>query len=141
MVTKNIDEAKANFEASIGYIPDRYKSGVNKANWLEPAKSEAAEKNYADATSKAISQKSRQKAIAAMSNDDWKTAAINKGAPIIGERIRGSLDKYASEFGPILSAVNAKSAALPPATTDFRANITNRLVPIVETAKKAAGKL
>jgi hypothetical protein len=141
MVQKTLAEARANFEASVGYIPDRYKSGVAKADWLTPAKSDAAEKNYSDAVSKAISQKSRQKAIAGMTNDDWKNAAVNKGAPIIGERIRGALDKYESEFGPILSAVNSKAQALPPATTDFRANITNRLVPIVETAKRAAGKL
>lgn len=141
MVVKTKEEAKANFESSITYIPDRYKAGVAKADWLTPAKSDAAEKNYAEATSKAISQKSRQKSIAGMTNEEWKLAAANKGAPIIGERIRGALDKWASEFGPIYDQVCSKVATLPPPVTDFRANISARLVPTVEAWKRAAGKL
>jgi len=140
MVTKTLEQAKANFEASIGYIPDRYRSGVQGADWLTPAKSDAAEKNFADGVSKAISQKTRQKNIAAMSNDEWKNAAVNKGAPIIGDRIRGALDKWAANFGPVYSTVQSKVAALPPKTTDWRANINNRLVPVVEQWRKGAGK-
>lgn len=140
MVLKTKDEAKANFEASIGYIPDRYKSGVSKADWLTPAKSDAAEKNFADGVSKAISGKTRQKAIASMTNDDWKNGAVSKGAPIIGDRIRGALDKWATKWGPMYDNVASKVSSLPPATTDWRANINNRLVPVVETWRKAAGK-
>ena len=36
--------------------------------------------------------------------------------------------------------VASKVASLPPKTIDWRANINNRLVPVVETWKKAAGK-
>jgi hypothetical protein len=137
---KTKEEARANFENSIGYIPDRYKSGVQKADWLTPAKSDAAEKNFADGVGKAISAKSRQKSIAKMSNEDWRTAAVNKGAPIIGERIRGALDKWTQNWGPIYDGVVARVAALPPKTTDWRANINNRLVPTVEQWRKGAGK-
>jgi len=140
MVLKTREEAKANFEAAIAYIPARYESGVNKADWAGPAKSDQAEKNYADAVSKAVTDKSRQKAIAKVSNESWRTAAVNKGAPIIGERIRGALDKWDNEFGPMYDQVRSKVPTLPPKTTDFRANITKRLVPVVETWKKAAGK-
>lgn len=140
MVMKTKEEAKANFEASIGYIPDRYKAGVNKANWLDPAKSDAAEKNYADGVSKAMAAKTRQKAIASMTNEDWKNAAVEKGAPIIGERIRGALDKWAGNWGPMYDKVQSTVAALPPKTTDWRANINNRLVRTVEAWRKAAGK-
>lgn len=140
MVVKSKEEAKANFEASISYIPARYESGVSKADWLTPARSDAAEKNFADAISKAVAGKLRQKAIAGMSNEEWKNAAIKKGAPIIGERIRLALDKWASEWGPMYDAVVSKVAALPPKTIDFRANINNRLVPVVETWRRAAGK-
>jgi len=140
MVTKTKEEARANFEASIGYIPDRYRAGVAKADWLTPAKSEAAEKNYADGVSKAISGKTRQKEIAKMTNEDWRTAASNKGAPIIGDRIRGALDKWTANFGPIYDTVVSRVTALPPKTTDWRANINNRLVPVVEQWRKGAGK-
>jgi hypothetical protein len=140
MVLKTKEEAKANFEASISYIPERYKSGVNKADWLNPAKSDAAEKNFADGVGKAISQKTRQKEIAKMSNEDWKNAAVNKGAGIIGERIRGALDKWSNNWGPLYDQVASRVGALPPKTVDWRANINNRLIPVVETWRKAAGK-
>jgi len=140
MVLKTKEEAKANFEASISYIPERYKSGVSKADWINPAKSDAAEKNFADGVGKAISQKTRQKEIAKMSNEDWKNAAVSKGAGIIGERIRGSLDKWSTNWGPLYDQVAARVGSLPPKTVDWRANINNRLIPTVETWRKAAGK-
>jgi hypothetical protein len=140
MVIKTKEEAKANFEASISYIPERYKAGVAKADWLTPAKSDASEKNFADAVSKAVAAKSRQKAIQGMTNDDWKSASITKGAPIIGERVRGALDKWAAEWGPKYDQVAAKVATLPPATLDWRNNINTRLVPTVEAWRKSAGK-
>lgn len=141
MVIKTKDEARANFEASIAYIPSRYESGVRKADWQGPAGSESAEKNYASAVQKAITDKSRQKGVRKVSNTDWQTAAVNKGAPIIGDRIRGALDKWAANWGPIYDKVGSKVAALPARTTDFRANINSRLVPVVEEWKRAAGKL
>ena len=140
MVMKTKEEARANFEASIAYIPARYESGVRKADWATPAGSDAAERNFADAMSKAVANKSRQKGIKEVSNTEWQEAAATKGAPIIGERIRGSLDKWEREWGPIYDRVQAKVAVLPARTIDFRANINNRLVPVVEAWKRAAGK-
>ena len=140
MVLKTKEEARANFEASIGYIPDRYRAGVSKADWLTPAKSDAAEKNFADGVGKAISQKTRQKEIAKLTNEDWKNGAINKGAPIIGERIRGALNDWMANWGPMYDQVASRVAALPQKTIDWRANINNRLVPTVEAWRKAAGK-
>jgi len=138
---KTKEEARANFEASCAYIPARYESGIMKAEWQSKAVSESAEKNYAAAISKAVSLKSRQKGIAKVSNEDWRTAARTKGAPIIGDRIRGALDKWAANWGPMYDKVGAKVGALPPRTIDFRANINARLVPVVEEWKRAAGKL
>lgn len=141
MVLKTKEQARANFEAAVTYIPDRYKAGVAVADWLTPAKSDVAERNYADAISKAVAEKRRQKSIAAMSNDEWKSAAINKGAPIIAERIRAALDTWLRNWGPMYDQVVSTVSALPPKTLDWRANINNRLVKVVETWKKAAGKL
>jgi hypothetical protein len=140
MVIKSKEQAKANFEAAVTYIPDRYRAGVGAADWYTPAKSDVAEKNYADAVSRAVAAKSRQKAVAALNNDVWKTAAVNKGAPIIGERIRGALDKWLGTWGPMYDQVASVVPTLPAKTLDWRANISNRLVKVVETWKKAAGK-
>jgi len=141
MVVKTKEEARANFEAAIPYIPARYESGVRKADWYTPASSDQAEENYATAVQKAITEKSRQKAIKAMSNADWQNAAISKGAPIIGARIREALGKWLDNWGPMYDQVVEQVGRLPPKTVDWRANIENRLYPIVETWKRAAGKL
>lgn len=140
MVVKSKAEARANFEASISYIPARYESGVNRADWATPAKSEAAEKNFADAMSKALAAKARQKGVANVTNEEWRTAAVTKGAPIIGERIRGALADWEKEWGPMYDQVASRVATLPPKGTDWRQNINTRLVPTVEAWRKAAGK-
>lgn len=141
MVLKTREEARANFEASVAYIPARYEAGVDKADWLGPAGSDTAEKNYADGIAAAVTAKRRQKAIKRVSNEDWKSAAKTKGAPIIGARITGALDKWESNWGPMYDKIRAKVPTLKAKTVDFRTNITNRLVPVVEEWKRAAGKL
>jgi len=140
MVMKTRAEAKANLEAAISFIPERYEAGVKKADWFGPASSDQAERNFADGIAKAVSEKRRQKAIKAVSNEDWKNAAVNKGAPIIGERIRGALDKYDANFGPMYEKVQSAVAALPARTVSWRDNINKRLVPTVLAWRKAAGK-
>lgn len=140
MVLKSKAEARANFEAAIAYIPARYEAGVSKADWATAAKSEQAEKNFADAMSKAIQSKARQKGVANVTNEEWRGAATSKGAPIIGERIRGALPKWEAEWGPMYDQVASKVATLPPKGTDWRQNINTRLVPVVEQWRKAAGK-
>jgi len=141
MVLKTKEEARANLESSIAYIPSRYEAGVRKADWQTPAASDQAEKNYSDGISKAVAAKRRQTNIKKISNADWQDAAATKGAPIIGERIRGALNKWSANWGPMYDSVTTRVGALPAKTIDFRANINNRLVPVVETWKRAAGKL
>lgn len=140
MVLKTKEEARENWETSIAYVPDRYTKGVDKADWATPAGSDAAEKNYADGVTKAVGAKSRQKGVRAVTNEDWKTAAKTKGAPIIGTRMTESAAKYASNFGAVYDKVTPVISALPPKTTDWRNNINNRLIPTVAAWRKAAGK-
>lgn len=141
VVHKTIAEAKRNLEESIPYIGSRYESAVKKADWAGPAGSDQAEENYSAGVSKAVAGKTRQKAIRLVSNSDWQTRAATLGGPIIGERVRAGLTKYEANMGPILEAMNAASDAAPVKGPDFRANIMNRLVPVVEAARKAAGKM
>lgn len=138
---KTKEEAKANLEASITYIPDRYRAGIGRADWATKAGSDAAEKNYADAMAKAVAKKARQLGVRKVSNSEWQTLASEKGGAVIGERIRGALDKQAARWGPIYDGVVSTVGRLPAKTIDFRANITARLVPVVEQWKKGAGKL
>lgn len=138
---KTKEEARANLEASITFIPDRYRAGIGRADWQTKAASDAAEKNFADAMSQAIAKKTRQLGVRRVANTEWQRLASEKGGAVIGERIRGALDKQAARWGPIYDGVTALVGRLPPKTVDFRANITARLVPTVEQWKKGAGKL
>jgi len=138
---KTKEEARANLEASVGYIPERYRAGVARADWATPAGSDQAERNYADAVAKAVAAKRRQVAVRKVSNAEWQSRASEKGGAVIGERIRGSLDKYAARFGPIFDAVKADVTRLPARGVDFRSNITNRVVGTVESWKRHSGKL
>jgi len=140
LVLKTKEQAKANLEASIAYIPERYKAGVQAADWFGPASSEQAETNYAAGVNKAVAGKRRQKGIRRVSNEDWKTAAMNKGATNIGPAMSASIDKWAARWGPMYDKVQSTVNALPPKTTDFMANINSRLVPTVKAWKAAAGK-
>jgi len=140
LVLKTKEQAKANLEASIAYIPERYKAGVQAADWFGPASSEQAETNYASGVQKAVAGKRRQKGIRNVSNEDWKNAAINKGASKIGPGLSAAIDKWATKWGPMYDKVSSKVNSLPPKTTDFMANINNRLVPTVKAWKEAAGK-
>lgn len=141
MVHKTIEEAAANLEAAATYIPARYIKGVQKAEWLTPAGSEQAETNYATGVGAAVAGKRRQAAIKRLSNNDWREPAVKKGGAIIGQRIKDAIPKWRTNFTPVLDAMNSAADGAPPRTTDFMANITNRLVPVVEAAKRAAGKL
>ncbi len=140
MVHKTIAEAEANLKTSIAYIPERYKAAVAKADWATAAQSDAAESNYASGVALAAANKTRQKKLRDVSNETWKSAALAKGGVRIGPGITESLAKYRSHMGPVLDAMNAASDAAPVKTTDWRSNITNRLYPVVEAAKRAAGK-
>ena len=140
MVRKTIEQARTNLEGALVIIPARYRAGVETADWAGPAGSDAAEKMWGEAMTKAIAEKSRQAGIKKVSNEEWKAKA-REAADLLATRLRGALDKYATVFGPILSRINAKAAALPPKTIDYRANITARLIPIVEEWKRASGKL
>ncbi|NVM24161.1 MAG: hypothetical protein HWN68_20575 [Desulfobacterales bacterium] len=138
---KTKEEARANLETSLTYVQDRYRKGVEKADWQSKAASDAAEKNYADGVGKAVANKTRQAGVKKVSNADWQSLASEKGGAVIADRMRGALDKQAANWSPIYDAVASAVDRLPARGIDFRANITARLLPVVEAEKRAAGKL
>ncbi len=138
---KTKEEARKNLEQSVPFIADRYKAAIARANWHDAAVSEQAETNFATSMSRAISKKSRQAGVAKVSNEAWKEAAMTKGGAVIGTRVQESIEKQAAAWGPIYDRVSADIMRLSPRTTDFRTNITNRVVGTVEAWKRHSGKL
>ena len=140
MAMKTIEEARANFEAATTTIPDRYKRGVDKADWQTNAGSDQAEANFNAAMSEALSKKARQTAVKKVSNEEWRKNASEKGGAVIGQRVRDSLGKWQEKFAPLYQSVQSEVARLPQKTTDPMANIDTRLKPVVKAWRKAAGK-
>lgn len=139
-IPKTLTEARANFEGALGVIPERYKSGVNKADWATPAQSDQAEANFNAAMSRALSERRRQVNLKKVTNEEWRSGAINKGAMIIGERIRQALGKWEAKWGPMYDQVTRVVATLPPRTVDPITNIDQRSKATVLAWRKAAGK-
>ncbi len=86
----------------------------------------------------AIADKSRSKGIAKVGDAEWQQAALSKGAARIGPGIMAAVDKQAAHFAPFKTALEGVNLAAK--TADPIANVTNRVVPIVQAlvaAKKA----
>lgn len=139
-VHKTIEEARTHLSESASLIGPRYKAATAKAEWEEPSVSEQAETNYQGGVAEAIAEGRRQAGIRKVGNAKYRKGCGEKGATVIGTRVTAALGDYAREMAPILAAMNSASDAAPASTRDFRANIANRLTPVVEAAKRAAGK-
>jgi hypothetical protein len=139
-IHRTIQTASANLGQAAANIPARYTAGVNAADWATPASSAQAEANYAAGVQKAVTNKTRAAGVNRVGNSAWRAAAVAKGAPVIGSRITASLQKYQTNFQPILSAMNAAADAAPARTLDPVANIQSRLIPVVQAAIAAKQK-
>lgn len=139
-VHKTIDEAGENLDKAVAYIPERYKKAVGKADWAGPAASEEAESNYAAGVSEAVANKSRQKGIREIDNSVWVRAAQEKGGSAIGPGIKRGLGKYKANIRAPMEAAIAAADSAPAKTRDWRENIANRLIPVVEAERRAVGK-
>ena len=137
---RTIEQAKQNLEASIPVISGRYEQGIEDADWQGPASSDQAEKNWAGGVQQAIALKSRVAGIRRAGNEFWKQRAKDVGATRIGEGVRAGLDRYAANFGPVLSKIHAAVATLPPRTLDPMENLTRRAGPVVKAAHEAGKK-
>lgn len=138
MPRKDIRQAASNLEDSATYIPDRYKSGVQAADWKSKAASDTAEEKFSSAMQEVISDALRQAGVRDKDNSDWQNPAVEHGAAVIADRIRDAIGDYNSNFGPILDAMNSAAETAPEKTLDPMRNIDERLKPVVQAAIEAA---
>ena len=137
---KTITQAAANLREVAPLIGQRYTAGIQGADWQTTAASDQAEANWGQGVQRAIANGSRRAGILEVSNQSWQQSSINKGAPIIGQRIVDAIDSYTRNFAPILAAMTATQQTLPARTSSAQQNIQNRLIPIVQSAMIAAGR-
>jgi len=139
MPLKTIEQARKHFEEALPFISGRYMTGVDRAEWQKPAAE--GELLFKDAMSKVIAEERRKKGILKVTDAEWRDVTKRKGGPIIEPRIREALDLWEANFSPIYDKIVRLVPTLPKRVIDFRTNINQRLVRVVEEWKKAAGKL
>lgn len=140
MPRATIQQAQNNYQNSIAIVPERYEMGVQNADWKTAVSSEQAKRNWDDGVTAAMQNNSWRRGVENVSNETWKNAAATKGRNSIAEGMRMGADKYVRNFQPVLEAMNQAASSLPPRTSDYRQNITARVLPVVQAAKRAAGK-
>jgi len=139
---KSSAEIAKKWDEAIGRVPAAYKSGVSRTtDWAEKASSDEAENLWSEKIAEAAAAKRRQKAVSVVSNEEWKGAAMDKGAARIGAGMSASKGKRTANFEPYRNAIEGVS--LPAKSADPMANIDARVKPIVnalvETKKSIKG--
>jgi hypothetical protein len=131
-------ECKTNYEQSTTLVPARFTAGVNAATWQGEAI--AGQSLYIAQMSNMEILSRREKGINRISDAQWRTDTVTKGAPIIGTRMKAASDKQITGFRPYRSALEATS--LPPRVADQMQNLLNRagaIVTAMVNTKKAQG--
>lgn len=113
-------------------IPERYRQGVQNADWHTAASSDQAEANYNTRMTQALAAKSRQNGIKRVNNDTWQSAALGKGASNIAAGVTAGIDKYKENFGKVYTAVLPTIRGLKPRTADPMQNVNQRVIPVVK---------
>jgi len=132
MKIKSSAEISKKWDDAIGRVPAAYKDGVaGTTDWQEKAASDDAENLWKIKIDEAAARKARQKAVSAVSNEEWRSAAVNKGSARIGAGMTAAKAKRATKFEPYRSAIEGLS--LPAKTADPAQNVTNRVIPIAQT--------
>lgn len=131
---KPVNLVTQRWEQAIGQVPARYTAGVQAASDVI-ARSIAAEELWAEAMRKAIERQARAKGLQGLSDEDWRRAALQKGATRIGGGMRAALDEYREKIGKVLDVIAGIS--LPDKTTDPEQNVINRVVPIAKALREA----
>jgi len=102
------------YQSGVSGGSGKYATGVraSAADWEQQAKSDASEQRYAAGVQRAVAQKTRQKALGAVSGAEWAAAAADVGASQYAASATRAATNYNKQLPDILTAGDAaKSAA------------------------------
>lgn len=133
VTTKGLDQTRKNWEASHGRVPQAYSEGISAAKDVI-AKGVAAEALWAQKVQEAIASGRRAKQLQKVTDEDWRRAALDKGAARIATGMAASKEKYASGMAEVLSVIEGVTIA--PRSADPMANVDGRVKPIVAALAK-----
>jgi hypothetical protein len=124
---KSETDMKTNYTAAAALVPTRYAQGVKAATWQ--AEAQAGQALYEQRMQDPTVLARRNAGISKVSDDTWRTNAVNKGQPIIGARMTAAADKQITGFRPYRDALSALT--LPDKVADPMTNLTNRAGAVV----------
>lgn len=100
---------------------------------VDAARSDAAEKLYAERVQQAIANKSRQKALANVSESEMNAAMSARGASNYRQGTAAGADKQAKNVEPYYAALDGLEGKYPAKTSDPMTNLTQRAGLVVKT--------
>lgn len=115
--------------AASGDLVDAY---VTRTGKLDAAKSDAAEKAYAEGVAMAAQKKRRQRALGKLSEDDLNRGMREKGQSNYSTGVGASADKWERNAAPFVAEAERVAKSLPARTTNPMTNVDNRVKPVVK---------
>ena len=100
---------------------------------VDAARSDQAEKLWAEKIQQAIAQKSRQKALGKVSEADMNGAMVARGAQAYRTGTANGANKQATNVEPYYAALDSLVGKYPAKTSDPMANLMNRAGLVVKT--------
>lgn len=133
-------EAVAAYVSGMSGASERYKSGVQAVQTSPTAQAAAALPRYLQGVNEAVSSGRMAAALNNVSLEQWKSAAINKGAARLASGASAAKEKMAAHFNkwmPIYANIKSTIAQMPKGGT---ANALARVQATIMMLKQAAGK-
>lgn len=135
--------AKANYVQGASNNAEKLVNNYTKTpGKLDAAKSDNAEKLYAENVAKAVAEKRRQKGLSRVTEQDMNAAMQATGSQNYRSGTARSSDKQAKNVEPYYAALDSLEGKLPARTSDPMANLMNRAGAVVKTmveTKKRVG--
>ena len=126
---KSKEEAARKYKDSIGRVPGNYRASVAKTTGVIAA-AIAAEPLYKAKMEEALAAGRRAKALAQVTDEDWRRGAMEKGAARIGPGMSAGAGKQAKNWAPYHDTL--ASLELPARSADPMANVTARVGGVVQ---------
>ncbi len=126
----------------VSKLADAYKKGVGakgdkwRDNFLatsgiaEAGKSDAAETRYAEKVTEAVTNRTRQKGMAGVTDETIKAPVRSGSSSMYTGPAQNKAPKFQSKFAPYVPTINQAVASLKPKEASVDANVDNRVKPI-----------
>ncbi len=126
--------AKDNYKTGASNNADKLvKNYVATTGKVDAARSDSAEKLFAEKMQQVIANKSRQKGLANVSEAEMNAAMTKSGAQNYRSGTTNNADKQAKNVEPYYAALDSLEGKYPARTADGMTNLTQRAGLVVKT--------